>query len=171
MDGPSHADHEHAVSWEISEPMTRGSLASPTRRGARPVGQVSSFHGSFYLRPNGHLAGFAIHLGLYPDRMSGVAHKKGAERVLFWEAIDLTHVNDRDFTGRCILQTSRRTFHTRTHGKIVTAAMPGHELPYWRITLTAEFRGIQLSWPPSLRYLFRRVEMRFFTEIHQKWAA
>jgi hypothetical protein len=171
VDGFSAAGRGNAVFWEISEPVTRGSLASPTRRGLRPVAAVSSFHGSFYLRPNGHLAGFAIHLGLRPDRVSGVAHKKRADRVVFWEAVDLHHLTDRDFTGTCVLQTTNRTFRTRTHGKIITAAAPGHDLPYWRITLAADFRGIQLGWPPSARYLFRRVEMRFFTEIHQHWAA
>lgn len=170
MDGPSHAGHGHAISWEISEQMTRGSLAAPTRRGVIPVGEVSSFYGSFYLRECGLLAGFAIHIGLRTVREPKVSWKKRADRVLFWEAVDLVHINDRDFSGSCVLQTKDRRFHTRTHGKIITASPPGSDLSYFRITLTTEFRGIQLNWPPFPGFLFRRVEMRFFTEIHQKHA-
>ncbi|MEO5876345.1 MAG: hypothetical protein ABIS86_04975 [Streptosporangiaceae bacterium] len=147
--------------------MTRGSLAAVSSGGARELGDIASFAGSFRLTHCGRLAGFEIGLGLRRTPQPRLRLTRPKVPTMRWQTVDLTHVNDRDFTGRCILRTEGRTFHTTTHGKIVPVAMPGSGLPYFKIVLATQFYGAQLNWPRSPRYLFQKVELRFFTELHQ----
>jgi hypothetical protein len=171
MDGTSHTQFGDPTAWEISGEMTRGTLAVATRNGPRTVGHVSSFWGSFYVRHCGRLAGFSIHLGLTPAAGTKLATLRPApDRTLFWEAVDLALTDERDFSGECRLQIAERRIMARTYGKVVTAATPYSNHPYLKIILSTDFRGLQLNWPADHRYMCSRVEMRFFTEIHQKRA-
>jgi hypothetical protein len=151
--------------WEFAPEWTQGTIAATNRRGSRAISRVADFWGVFYLRPNGRFAGFSINL-----RLSGRPGRQGP--TVLWEAVDLTHHGDRDFTGRGVLSNGRTEIFSDATGKVVTAASPRSGQPYLKIMMSTEVRGLQLNWlqlgwPPP-RYFFSRLQLSFLTELRQQ---
>jgi hypothetical protein len=151
-------------------------IAATNRRGSRVITTVADFWGVFYLRPNGRFAGFSINLRLAGrSGRSGVRHRAdppGTGPLLLWEAVDLSHHGDRDFTGRGVLSNGRNEIYSDAVGKVVPAASPRSGQPYLKVMMSTEVRGLQLNWlqlgwPPT-RYFFSRLELSFLTELRQQ---
>jgi hypothetical protein len=157
--------------WEFAPEWTQGTIAATNRRGSRGSGgsrvisKVADFWGVFYLRPSGRFAGFSINLRLSgrPDRGSS---------TMLWEAVDLSHHGDRDFTGRGVLSNGRTEIYSDAVGKVVKAASPSSGQPYLKVMMSTEVRGLQLNWlqlgwPPP-RYFFSRLQLSFRTELRRQ---
>jgi len=165
--------------WEFAPEWTQGTIAATNRRGSREISRVADFWGVFYLRPNGRFAGFSINLRLSgrPGR-SGVRHRPdqaGPGPMVCWEAVDLSHDGDRDFTGRGVLSNGRNEIYTDAVGKLVTAASPRSGQPYLKVMMSTDVRGLQLNWlqlgwPPP-RYFFSRLQLSFLTELRRQRVA
>jgi hypothetical protein len=162
--------------WEFAPEWTQGTLAATNGRGSPVISEVADFWGVFYLRPNGRFAGFSINLRLSgrPGR-SGSRHRSDQAEpgpLLLWEAVDLSHHGARDFSGRGALSNGRTEIYSDAVGKIITTASPSSGRPHLKVRMSTELRGLQLNWlqagwPPK-RYFFRRLQLRFFTELRQR---
>jgi hypothetical protein len=166
--------------WEFAPEWTQGTIAATNRRGARGarvISRVADFWGVFYLRPNGRFAGFSINLRLSgePDRHGPPDRADRLERegpAMLWEAVDLSHHGDRDFTGRGVLSNGRTEIYSDAVGKVVKAASPSTGRPYLKVMMSTEVRGLQLNWlqlgwPPP-RYFFSRLQLSFRTELRRQ---
>ncbi|MGI5273418.1 hypothetical protein ACQEUU_30040 [Nonomuraea sp. CA-218870] len=133
------SSHLGPGSWRIVLEATQARLTTSGRGGVR-LRYAPRVGGSFYLRPDTTLAGFALRLPLPAE--------------LLWESADL----DRD--GHAWLRLGDR--EVRSPVTVVCAAIPGAR-PYVKIVLETVFRSSSLglpgvSWP-------RPVTLRLFTEI------
>ena len=165
--------------WEFAPEWTQGMIAATNRRGPRVISTVADFWGVFYLRPNGRFAGFSINLRLSGSSgRSGVRHRAdppGTGPLMLWEAVDLSHHGDRDFTGRGALSNGRNEIYSDAVGKVVAAASPSSGEPYLKVMMSTEVRGLQLNWlqlgwPPP-RHFFSRLQLSFITELRQQRVA
>jgi hypothetical protein len=134
------AASSHTGPWTIALEATQARLTVHGRRGLRLL-HAPPVEGSFYLRPDGALAGFALRLPL-------------RHGVLRWESADV----DRD--GRAWLRLRDR--EVRAPVTVVCAEIPGPR-PYVKIVLDTVFRSAALGlrgalWP-------RPVRLRVFSEI------
>jgi hypothetical protein len=155
------------TAWEFAPEWTQGTIAATNRRGSRLINSVADFWGVFYLRPNGRFAGFSINLRL--------AGGPGSAPTMLWEAVDLSHQGDRDFTGRGALSNGRNEIYSDAVGKVVSAASPRSGEPYLTVMMSTEVRGLQLNWlqlgwPPP-RYFFSRLQLSFRTELRRQRVA
>lgn len=160
--------------WEFAPEWTQGTIAATNRRGARGarvISRVADFWGVFYLRQNGRFAGFSINLRLSgpPDREDRPDRDRP---TMLWEAVDLSHQGDRDFTGRGALSNGRTEIYSDAVGKVVRAASPSSGRPYLKVMMSTEVRGLQLNWlqlgwPPP-RYFFSRLQLSFRTELRRQ---
>jgi hypothetical protein len=167
------------TSWEFAPEWTQGTIAATNRRGSRAISTVADFWGVFYLRPNGRFAGFSINLRLSGrPGQSGLRHRNDQAEtgpMMLWEAVDLSHQGDRDFSGRCVLSNGRNEVYTDAVGKLVTAASPRSGRPYLKVMMNTEVRGLQLNWlqlgwPPP-RHFFSRLQLSFRTELRRQRVA
>lgn len=164
MDQAFGAAYDRPDAWEIAPDASEASLTMPTRRGPRVLARFPGFHGSFYLRPTGELAGFAFFLPIPPAASSSRGDRRPS-RSLYWESVDLSHQDARNFTGEGRLRLDEQEIWATVDGRIAQVPCRGSALPYLKVVLMTEFRAVGLGWPRPAAVRLKRVSLHFFTEI------
>ncbi|MEV0616485.1 hypothetical protein AB0I81_24435 [Nonomuraea sp. NPDC050404] len=131
-------------SWRIAMDATEATLSMDTWLGPRPLYDVPEITGSFYLRPSGGLAGFALLIPL-------------PSRALRWDAADL------DRGGRSRIRLGEREIGAAV--SVLCAQVPG-ERPYYKVVLETAFSSWRLGLPGVPRLRPRRIALTLFSEIY-----
>ncbi|MEO3803647.1 hypothetical protein [Nonomuraea sp. B1E8] len=150
---PSTPDASHAdpAAWRVAVDASEGLVSA----GTRLLHTLPAFHGSFYLRPSGSLAGFALSFPL-PSR-------HGEELV--WEAVELgSGGSRREITGQGSLRVGRRLAFAPVSGRCVEVPGGRRGRPYLKIVLSTRL-PLALRWPPSPWHRLRPATLQLFTEI------
>lgn len=168
MDHAFDAAYDCPDAWEMCPDASEASVTMSTHRGPRPLMRLPDFRGSCYLRPNGELAGFAFFLSI-PPAGSRLPRRAGRRtRSLFWEAVDLSHSDPRNFSGEGRLRLDDREAWTTVRGQILPIPCQGSALPYLKVVLMTEFRAVMVGWPRPAARRLKRVKLHFFTEIRPR---
>lgn len=110
-----------------------------------PLDAPACFHGSFYLSPDGRLAGFALRI-------------PAGEDELVWESVSLEPAAAPNrLTGRARLALGHRVITAEVSG--LCAELPSRSL---KIVLETTFPARSLRWPARTG----RSTLRLFTELH-----
>jgi hypothetical protein len=131
-------------SWQIAMDATEATVSMSTWLGPRPLYDVPEITGSFYLRPGGGLAGFALRIPL-------------PSQELTWDSADL------DRGGRSRIRLGRR--ETGAAVSVLCAQVPG-ERPYYKVVLETAFSSWRLRLPGVPLYRPRRITLTLFSEIY-----
>ncbi|MFF5260935.1 hypothetical protein ACFY4C_18505 [Actinomadura viridis] len=164
MDPVSDAIYSDPSAWRIDTDASEGTLAMVMQDGPRPLFRLPRFHGSFYLRPTGRLAGFALHLDL-PEEARPARLRGQEPPTLYWESTDLRTGTANDLDGRGMLQLGRRETWTAVSGVCSPVPYARSGLPYLKIVLETTFPSLALWWPQEARRRLRPVLLTLFAEI------
>lgn len=168
MDDTPDAAYSRSDAWQLAPDASDASLTMATSRGSRLLFLLPDFHGSCYLRPSDELAGFAFFLTLPSAPSRRLGRGEPQPRSLFWEAVDLSHSDERNFSGEGRLRLDDREVWATVNGQIAPIPCHGPAQSYLRVVLNTEFRAIGLGWPRPAARRLKRVQLHFFTEIHRK---
>lgn len=168
MDDTFDAAYSCPDAWQLAPDASDGSLTMVTSHGSRLLLRLPDFHGSCYLRPTDELAGFAFFLTVPPATSRRLGRGDQRPRSLFWEAVDLSHRDSRNFSGEGRLRLDDREVWTTVNGQIASIPCHGSMPPYLRVLLSTEFRAVGLGWPRPAAWRLKRVQLHFFTEIHRR---
>ncbi|MBF8193056.1 hypothetical protein ITP53_46785 [Nonomuraea sp. K274] len=133
--------------WRIAMDATEATLSMSTP-GGRLTQELPRVSGSFFLRPSGALAGFALRLLLPP-------HWDGPQ-VPSWEAADLD-VDEQAWLRLGRHEVCRPVF-------VLCTRVPG-EHSYTKIVLETSFSSWSLRLPGAAWHRPRPVTLRLFSEI------
>ncbi|TDE42185.1 hypothetical protein E1295_28255 [Nonomuraea mesophila] len=150
---PSSPDASHAghAAWRIAVEASEGLVTA----GPRPVCALPAFRGSFYLRPAGSLAGFALSFPL-PSPAPG---------ELTWEAVELgAGGSPHEVAGQGCLRLGRRVAFAPVSGRCVEVPGGRSGRPYLKIVLVTRL-PLVLRWPRPAWHRLRPATLRLFTEI------
>ncbi|GLW67538.1 hypothetical protein Arub01_57810 [Actinomadura rubrobrunea] len=167
MDSAPETAYADPKAWKVDADASEATLSLMDRRGPRPLLRLTDFHGSFYLRPNGDLAGFALHLELPPEARSSWPGGQAAPS-LFWESVNLRPSRERGLIGRGRLCLGRRETWSTVSGMCTRVPCRDSELPYLKIVLDTMFASLALRWPAEAARHFRPVTLQLFTEIRPR---
>lgn len=157
------ASYTDPSAWRIAMDASEGTLSMTTSKGPRLLHELPCFHGSFYLRPAGLLAGFTLQLPLpvYPSWL-----QEDEAPVLFWESVDLEAQDPpNQVLGNARLRLGRRQVSAGVSG-LCTEVPVGHSgRPYLKIVLETVFPSVSLRWPAEAWQRLRPVTLKLLTEI------
>jgi hypothetical protein len=149
--------------WRVDPDAAEGTLAMVTQNGPRPLLRLPRFHGSFYLRPTGRLAGFALWLDLPAEARPPRA--RGREQALYWESVDLRPGEANELTGRGLVRLGRREARSDVAGICSEVPNARSTRPYLKLVLRTVVPSLALGWPPEARRRGRPVLLTLFAEI------
>jgi hypothetical protein len=140
-----------------------GTLSTNTAAGPVLLYELPCFHGSFYLRPTGLLAGFTLQLPL-PSCPSWLREDEAP--VLFWESGNLdSDESSGGVDGRARLRLGRRQTFAAVSGRCTEVPTGRTGRPYLKIVLETVFPPLSLRWPTYARQRLRPVTLKLFSEI------
>ncbi|GAA0824073.1 hypothetical protein ACFQVD_06090 [Streptosporangium amethystogenes subsp. fukuiense] len=149
--------------WRVPMDAIGGTLSMNTSKGPRLLYELPCFHGSFYLRPSGVLAGFALQLPL-PSCPAWLRDDEAP--VLFWESVDLAaDGSSNGVDGQARLRLGRQEAFTTVSGLCTEIPVGRSGRSYLKIILETVFSSLLLRWPAEAQKRLRPATLKLFGEI------